>query len=138
MTHGIEIGSAVMFVPQLARSVGFYRDVLGLQISDESPTAALLTSPGGAQLVLRAMGAGAAHPLGGVGLQYVCWTVPDEAALGRCEQALRDRSSYRETRRSGGVVAVEGHDPDGIVVMVVYPGPEQLPLREIPARIYGW
>jgi hypothetical protein len=31
-----------------------------------------------------------------------------------------------------------GHDPDGMVVMVIYPGPGQAPLREIPARSYGW
>ena len=67
MTPAIRIGSAVTFVQQLGRSVSFCRDVLGLAVTDESPTAALLTSPGGAQLILRAMGATAAHPLGGVG-----------------------------------------------------------------------
>ena len=42
------------------------------------------------------------------------------------------------TRSHGGVTLAEGRDPDGIVVMICYPGPDQRPLRELPARIYGW
>ena len=138
MTPGTRIGSAVMFVQQLPRSVSFYRDVLGLEVSTESPTAALLTSPGGAQLILRAMGASAAHPLGGVGLQYVTWTAAAAEELGRCERMLRERSAYRDTHRMAGMTAVEGHDPDGLVVMITYPGPDAAPIQELPARIYGW
>jgi len=33
--------------------------------------------------------------------------------------------------------AVEGRDPDDIVVMITYPGPDQAPLHELPVRIYG-
>ena len=36
------------------------------------------------------------------------------------------------------VTAVEGRDPDDIVVMITYPGPDQAPLHELPVRIYGW
>ena len=138
MTPAIRIGSAVMFVQQLGRSVSFYRDVLGLEVTDESPTAALLTSTGGAQLILRAMGANAAHPLGGVGLQYVTWTAVAAEDLSRCERVLRERSAYRDTHRMAGLTAVEGHDPDGMVVMITYPGPDTSPVQELPARIYGW
>jgi len=45
MTNGAQLGSAVMFVQQLDRSVSFYQDVLALQVADQSPTAALLISP---------------------------------------------------------------------------------------------
>ncbi len=138
MTHGTRLGSAVMFVQHLDRSVSFYRELLGLAVADQSPTAALLTSPSGAQLILRAMGGGAAHPLGGVGLQYVTWTADGEAELGRCERVLRERSAYRDTHHGGGVVAVEGHDPDGVVVMITYPGPDQASAHRLPSRIYGW
>ena len=34
--------------------------------------------------------------------------------------------------------AVEGRDPDDIVVMITYPGPDQAPLHELPVRICGW
>jgi catechol 2,3-dioxygenase-like lactoylglutathione lyase family enzyme len=138
MANGSRLESAVMFVQDLNRSVTFYREVLGLQISDHSPTACLLTSASGSQLILRAMGGGAVHSLGGVGVQYVIWTAADEADLDRCERALKELSAHRETRVGGPVKAVEGRDPDDIVVMIIYPGPNEAPLHELPVRIYGW
>ena len=53
-------------------------------------------------------------------------------------RVLKARSAYRDTRSSGGVKLVEGHDPDDTVVMVTYPGPDQMPAHELPVRIYGW
>jgi catechol 2,3-dioxygenase-like lactoylglutathione lyase family enzyme len=137
MAHGARLGSAVMFVQDLGRSVSFYRQVLGLEVVDQTPTAALLTADG-SQLILRSMGSGAAHPLGGIGVQYVIWTASDAADLERCERTLKDLSAYRDSRAEGQARAVEGRDPDDIVVMMVYPGPDQLPLHELPVRIYGW
>lgn len=138
MAKGTRIGSVVMFVQQLDRSIRFYQDVLGLQVTDQSPTAALLVSPEGSELILRAMGSAGAHPLGAVGVQYVIWTAADRADLDRCERVLKERSAYRDTRGSDGIVLVEGHDPDDTVVMIAYPGPEERQLQRLPARIYGW
>jgi catechol 2,3-dioxygenase-like lactoylglutathione lyase family enzyme len=138
MAQGARLGSVVMFVHDLDRSAEFYADVLALEVADRSPTAALLTSPGGAGLILRAMGQTAPHPLGSVGVQYVIWTAAGEEDLARCERALVSRGAHRDTRSSDGLAVVEGRDPDDIVLMVTYPGPDQLPLRELPARIYGW
>jgi catechol 2,3-dioxygenase-like lactoylglutathione lyase family enzyme len=138
MSNGAQISSAIMFVQQLDRSVGFYTEVLGLEQSDRSATAALLTSQSGAQLILRSMGQNAPHALGGIGVQYVVWTAAGAGDLTRCERVLRERSAHVETRVSAGVSAVEGRDPDGTVVIVVYPGPDQVPLHELPVRIYGW
>lgn len=138
MAKGTRIGSVVIFVQQLDRSVRFYQDVLGLQVTDQSPTAALLVSPEGSELILRAMGSAGAHPLGAVGVQYVIWTAADRGDLDRCERALKERSAYRDTRGSDGIVLVEGHDPDDTVVMIAYPGPEERQLKRLPTRIYGW
>jgi len=138
MAQGTRIGSAVIFVQELDRSVNFYSDVLGLRVADTSSTAALLVSDGGSQLILRAMGSNATHALGSVGVQYVVWEAPDAEYLHRCEQLLQQRSAYRETREDGGNRAVEGSDPDGIVVMAVYPGPEAGQPHTLPTRIYGW
>jgi catechol-2,3-dioxygenase len=138
MAHGARLGSAVMFVQHLDRSVSFYLAVLALEVADRSSSAALLISADGSQLILRAMGANAAHALGSVGVQYVIWTADGEEDLHRCERLLRERSAHRETRTSGRATVVEGRDPDDIVVMIAYPGPDQLPLHELPARIYGW
>jgi catechol 2,3-dioxygenase-like lactoylglutathione lyase family enzyme len=138
MAQGARVDSVVMFVRDLDRSVSFYLDVLTLKIADRSPTAALLTGGDGTQLILRAMGSNAEHALGGIGVQYVVWTATGKDDLDRCELVLKQRSAHRDTRTSGQVIAVEGRDPDDIAVMIVYPGPDQVPLHELPARIYGW
>ena len=138
MADGSRIGSAVMFVRDLGRSVQFYQEVLGLAVTDRNQTAALLTSAQGTQLILRAIGVQGTHALGGIGLQYLIWTAADADDLHRCERALTERSAYRDTRSSAGVTVVEGRDPDDITVMIGYPGPDQRPVDKLPARIYGW
>jgi catechol 2,3-dioxygenase-like lactoylglutathione lyase family enzyme len=138
MTDGARLDSAVMFVHELDRSVSFYVEVLGLRVADRSSTAALLLSAHGSQLILRAMGTRASHALGSVGVQYVTWTAAGEDDLSRCEQVLKARSAHTETRSCEEVTAVEGRDPDGLTVIVTYPGPDQVPLHELPVRIYGW
>jgi catechol-2,3-dioxygenase len=137
-THGAQIGSAVMFVQQLERSVSFYSDILELKAADSSPTAALLVSESGSQLILRAMGSNAAHALGSVGVQYLVWMLPGPEHVERCERLLKERSAYVETRTHDSYIAVEGRDPDGIVLMVVYPGPDGGLPDTLPSRIYGW
>jgi catechol 2,3-dioxygenase-like lactoylglutathione lyase family enzyme len=138
MAEGARVGSVVMFVHDLDRSVAFYADVLALQVADRSTTAALLGNAAGAGLILRAMGGAAPHALGAIGVQYVIWAAADAADLTRCERVLAGRGAYRETRSQDGVTVVEGRDPDDMVVMVSHPGPDQEPLRTLPARIYGW
>jgi catechol 2,3-dioxygenase-like lactoylglutathione lyase family enzyme len=138
MADVARIGSVVMFVQELDRSVAFYQELLGLEIADRSPTAALLISAGGSELILRAMGSNAVHALGGVGVQYVTWTAAGQEDLERCERVLKQRQAHRDTRSSEGTTAVEGRDPDDIVVMITYPGPDQVPGHRLPVRIYGW
>jgi catechol 2,3-dioxygenase-like lactoylglutathione lyase family enzyme len=138
MAQGTRIGSVVIFVHNLDKSVDFYTDVLGLEVADHSTTAALLSNAAGTQLVLREMGQGASRPLGAVGVQYVVWSVASREDLDRCAQALRGRAAYRETRSQDGVTAVEGRDPDDLMLVVTQPGPDELPQHHLPARIYGW
>lgn len=138
MAQGARIAGAVIFVRDLDRSVRYYEELLTLETTDRTPTAALLTSPEGMPLILRAMGQGAEHALGGLGVQYVVWTAAGEDDLRRCEAVLKGHAGYRGTNTSNGITSVEGTDPDGIAVIVIYPGPDQVPLRELPARIYAW
>jgi len=138
MAQGARLSSVVMFVHDLDRSVKFYTGILGLEVADRSPTAALLSNAEGTQLVLRAMGLGADRALGSVGVQYVVWTAAGKEELERCEQVLREHGAHRETRVHGVVSVVEGRDPDDIGLMITYPGPDEVPLHELPPRIYGW
>jgi catechol 2,3-dioxygenase-like lactoylglutathione lyase family enzyme len=138
MADGAGLGSVVMFVQDLDRSVSFYAEVLALKVADRSATAALLISRAESQLVLRSMGHNANRALGSVGVAYVVWTAASEADLDRCEQALKSRSAFLQRRASESVEMVEGRDPDDIAVLVTYPGPEQVPLHQLPVRVYGW
>ena len=78
------------------------------------------------------------HALGGVGVQYVIWTAPGKEALDRAERVLKQRSAHRGYPHRRPPTAVEGRDPDNIAVLIIYPGPEEEPLHELPVRIYGW
>jgi catechol 2,3-dioxygenase-like lactoylglutathione lyase family enzyme len=128
---------AVTFVTDLDASVGFYTEVIGLEVADRDATAALLACAEGTPLILRAMGRDDTRAPGSVGVQYVTWTVGQDE-LARAEAVLRRRSAYIETRRDADVTVVEGRDPDGIPVMLAHPGPDELPLRKLPPRIYAW
>ncbi|HEY1323796.1 MAG TPA: VOC family protein [Streptosporangiaceae bacterium] len=138
MAERAQLSSAVMFVQNLTRSVHFYTHVLELEVTDRSTTAALLTSEGGSQLVLRAVGGHGNLALGGLGVQYVIWTVAGDAALDRCEQALKDRGALIERRTADEGELVEGRDPDGIAVMIACLRPDHLRMSKLPSRVYGW
>jgi catechol-2,3-dioxygenase len=138
MAEGIRLSGAVMFVHNLERSVSFYQELLGLKVSDRSPTAALLVNEDGSQLVLRAFGQNAPHALGSIGPQYLTWTISSKDELDQMAETLRRRSAYRETRTDGEITVVEGRDPDDLTVMLVCTGPAMAPMPRIPARIYAW
>jgi len=138
MAEGIRLSGAVMFVRNLDRSVTFYRELLGLEVTDTSPTAALLVNEDGTHLVLRAFGQNAPHALGSIGPQYLTWHTASKADLDQLTDKLRRHSAYRETRTEGAITVVEGRDPDDLVVMLIYAGPGRPPMHRLPARIYAW
>jgi catechol-2,3-dioxygenase len=138
MTQGLQISGVVIYVQDLDRSVRFYRELLGLESFDTSATAALLGTKDGTYLVLRGTGSAAAHPLGGIGLQWVVWSLPTKQDLDRCEQILRQQSAYRESRSDANLTTVEGRDPDDLTVLLVYADGSDAAMRELPARIYAW
>jgi catechol 2,3-dioxygenase-like lactoylglutathione lyase family enzyme len=135
---GLRLASAVMFVTELDRSVTFYEELLGWHVTVSDNSVALLVGPEGFELYLRAMGPRTQHPLGFIGIQYLNWTATDEADLRRCEDVLRRESSGVSRTAGDGFTLIEGHGPDGVPVMVTYPGPDQVPRHEILRRIYEW
>ncbi len=138
MAAAVRLGAAVMFVRNLDRSVNFYTEVLGLAVTDRSPTAALLGEDDGPQLVLRAFGENATHPLGALGVQYLVWQTDSRDDLDRRTELLRQRSAYRDTHNTASGVTVEGRDPDDLVLMLGYRRPGEPTLRSLPARVYAW
>jgi len=138
MAAEVRLGAAVMFVRTLDRSVEFYTEVLGLRVVDRSPTAALLGRDGGPELVLRAFGENATHPLGAIGVQYVVWLTDSREDLDHRTDLLHRRSAYRQTHRVGESVTIEARDPDDLVVMLGYRPAGEPDLRSLPPRVYAW
>lgn len=138
MAEEVRLSAAVVFVRNLEKSVNFYRELLSLEVADRSTTAALLTSAGGSQLVLRQFGNNAPHPLGSIGVQYLCWTASSKDDLDRRAEILRRNSAYRETRKDEDVTVVEGRDPDDVPVMILHGAGNQAFPGKLPTRIYAW
>jgi catechol-2,3-dioxygenase len=138
VADNVRLSAAVVFVRNLDRSLKFYTEVLGLAVIDRSPTAVLLGEDGGPQLVLRAFGENAAHPLGSLGVQYVIWMTDSRDDLDRRTALLQQRSALKETHSHDDAVLVEGRDPDDLVVMIGYRPPGQPALHGLPARVYAW
>lgn len=132
----LTLASAVMFVGDLDRSVAFYQDLLGLEATARDDDAALLVSPGGYQLYLRTMGERAPHFSGNIGIQFLIWTAESEADLDRCERVLKAHSPRVTSTTTDGFRVIEGRGPDGVPVVVTFPGPDQAPRHEIMKRIY--
>jgi catechol 2,3-dioxygenase-like lactoylglutathione lyase family enzyme len=130
--------SAVMFVADLDRSVVFYQELLGLEPTTRDDEAALLVSPDGYQLYLRSMGNQAPHFNGTIGIQYLVWTAESEEDLQRCERVLKAQSPRVTSTTAEGFRMVESRGPDGVPVVVTFPGPDLAPRHEILKRIYAW
>jgi len=138
VAENVRLSAAVVFVRNLDKSVKFYTEVLGLAVVDRSPTAVLLGEDSEPQLVLRAFGETATHPLGSLGVQYLLWLTGTREDLDRRTALLQQRSAYKETHTNGEAVTVEGRDPDDLVVMIGYRPPGEPALNGLPARVYAW
>lgn len=132
-----KVTSSVIFVSDLDRSVKFYRDVFACQLTIRAPDAALLLDPEGFQMYLMARGGREQHPTGGIGHEYLTWAVETPEALEHFAQALKDCDCYVDRHTTGGVAFVEGHDPDGIRVVIAHPSPQHLPRSILDPRFYS-
>ncbi|MCX5096035.1 VOC family protein [Streptomyces sp. NBC_00365] len=125
-----------MFVHDHDASADFYQELLNMEVTVRTATAALLVGHNGFQVYLRAVGPHAPHPAGHVGAQYVIWTADGPDDFQRCEHVLRARSGYVYTRQAEGFTLLEGMDPTGLPVLVAYPGPDEVARLEIIVRYY--
>jgi len=136
LVNSMRLASAVLYVSDLSRALGFYQPLLRYDITVSDVDAALLVGPNGSQLYLHEVAGGPGHDHGVIGLQLVAWTAGSAADLDRCEEVLRERGAYERRDTSEGFARVEGRDPDGLPVLITYPGPERAPRHMISPRIY--
>ncbi|MDX6312734.1 MAG: hypothetical protein QOF44_2198 [Streptomyces sp.] len=132
------LAAVVVFVRDLDQSADFYSDLLKMETIARESTALVLAGSGNSNVVLRTIGPRGEHALGAIGVQYACWSAHDPDDLERCERYLKERSAHVETNSDEGRTVVEGRDPDGLPVMVMYPGPDRHALAKIMSRVYAW
>ena len=135
VTLSVRLAAAVVSVSDLDRSLSFYEPLLRYPVTVRDADAALLTGPNGSQLYLREAKDRSA-PRDGIGVQWLGWTAGGARDLDRCVELLKERGAYVGRDTSEGISLVEGRDPDGLPVLIVYPGAEHAPRHVIHARIH--
>ena len=119
MTGIRRLNHAVLFVSDLGRAEGFYRDVLGFEIVATEPrmNAVFLRAPDSANhhdLGLFGLGAGAPRPpRGTTGLYHLAWQVDTLEDLARLREAVIASGAYTGESSHGATKSIYGADPDG-------------------------
>lgn len=117
------LNHAVLYVRDVARSVAFYRDVLGFRVVDGMaglPGAAFLQAPASSNdhdLGLFEVGADAADSTAGrgaVGLYHLAWEVETLDDLDRIAATLVEREAFVGASDHSTTKALYGRDPDGL------------------------
>jgi len=130
------LNHAVLYVSDLARSVAFYRDVLGFRQIPMTPDgfrgAAFLQAPDSTNdhdLGLFELGPSAGPSAAGrstVGLYHLAWEVDTLSELERVAGALAAAGALVGTSDHGTTKSLYGKDPDGIEFEVVWLIPADL------------
>lgn len=130
------LNHAVLFVSDLARSVAFYRDVLGFRPIPMTPdgftSAAFLQAPDSTNdhdLGLFELGAAARPSQAGrttVGLYHLAWEVDTLDELERTAERLAEAGALVGSSDHGTTKSLYARDPDGLEFEVVWLIPANL------------
>lgn len=131
LVHGVRLASVVVFVSDLTRSLAFYQPLLRYRFTASEVGSALLTGPDGSELYLHQASDSSGRRSEDYGFRYVAWTAGDPDDLDRCTEVLTDRDAYVGRGTSDGIDTLEGRDPDGLPVLISYPGPDTTPRRHL-------
>jgi catechol 2,3-dioxygenase-like lactoylglutathione lyase family enzyme len=121
-------------VSDLRRSLGFYRDVMGLEVSHSDDTLAILHGRGANpdSIILRRMDA-PPHHLGDAGVTRLFWRVHDHADIDVAEKILTEHGIGHTRRREGPTDGLSFRDPDGLDIVLIY-----LEMKKADASPPGW
>jgi catechol-2,3-dioxygenase len=115
------LNHAVLYVRDVARSVAFYRDVLGFEVVSEIGDRAAFLRAGGSSndhdLGLFGIGEQAGASLAGratVGLYHLAWEVDTLADLQRLAARLTEEGALVGASDHSTTKSLYGQDPDGI------------------------
>lgn len=124
------LNHAVLFVSELDRAVGFYRDVFGFTVIAIQGRMAFLRasqSENHHDLGLLEVGARAPRPTrGSTGLYHLAWELPSIKELASAREKLRQAGAFTGESDHGATKSVYGSDPDGneFELMVLLPRSE--------------
>jgi catechol 2,3-dioxygenase-like lactoylglutathione lyase family enzyme len=130
------LNHAVLFVRDVARSVAFYRDVLGFRVVDMTPEgfrgAAFLQAPDSTNdhdLGIFEIGAQAGPSTAGrstVGLYHLAWEVDTLDTLEQLAHRLKAAGALTGTSDHGTTKSLYGRDPDALEFEIVWLVPADL------------
>ncbi|GGX76234.1 VOC family protein [Streptomyces fructofermentans] len=132
----MKISSLIIRVAELERSIEFYSRVLGVEVALRDTNLVLLTSADGSQIYLH--GQNSTRTTGRLGLHAATWTAESEADLLAVESRLKELEAHRRTMKHDDYMIVEGRDPDGMAVLISYPGPSDSVRRTIISAVATW
>ena len=113
---GTRLGVVELRVADLRRSLGFYRDLLGLQVvADDTASASLAAAPHGRPLLILVEAPGAApRPPRTIGLYHLAFRLPERRDLAQLvHRLLRQRWRIQGAYDNAVSEAVYLTDPDG-------------------------
>jgi catechol 2,3-dioxygenase len=115
------LGPVHLQVADLARSIAWYRDVIGARVLSHNGATASLGAHGDDRTLLvlqEVRGSEAMPPRGRLGLFHVAWLLPDRAALGRLITHLADLTERVGSADHLVSEALYLQDPDGLGVEI--------------------
>jgi len=121
-----QLNHAVLYVRDVARSVAFYRDVLGFRVVNEMRGAAFVQAPASTNdhdLGLFEIGAAAGPSQAGqatVGLYHLAWEVDTLGELERLAGVLSENNALVGASDHGTTKSLYAHDPDGLEFEVAW------------------
>lgn len=126
----VRLNHAVLFVSDLERSVGFYSEVLGMEVIASEPRfpAAFLRLPGSGNhhdLGLFQTPAARYPERGAVGLYHLAWQVDTIDDLVEARAALLQHGAYRGESSHGATKSVYGADPDELELEILWMLPRE-------------
>jgi catechol 2,3-dioxygenase len=127
ISAGADVGHVNLRVTDLARSLAFYRDVLGLHVTQQDAESVFLAAGRyHHHLALNVWGKAArAAPPGAAGLHHFALRLPDEAALAEVVVRILQAGHTLQGATDHGVnIAVYLRDPDGNGVELMVDRPD--------------
>ncbi len=124
------LNHAVLYVRDLDRAVGFYREAFGFEeVAREGGRMAFLRASGGTNhhdLGLMEVGANApAPPPGATGLYHLAWQVERIEDLAEMEVRLANMGALGGRSDHGATKSLYAHDPDGNEFEVMWMVPRE-------------